>query len=144
MVRAKFNTFRVDRHGNGTFDLVMRWCAGGTSFASTGSSSTSCVRSTPRTSTTAASIYRFFRDELGAKWVQFIPIIERATEQTIHLANRGWSEAAGPSTCCTRRYRQSRHRAFGGRAAVDLFLMDVFEEWVRHDCMPSSSCNCST
>ena len=31
------------------------------------------------------TVYRFFRDELGAKWVQFIPIIERATEQTIAI-----------------------------------------------------------
>ena len=33
--------------------------------------------------------------ELGAEWVQFIPIIERATADTIQIANLGWSEQPG-------------------------------------------------
>ena len=41
------------------------------------------------------AVYRFFRDELGAQWVQFIPIIERATADTIQIANLGWSERPG-------------------------------------------------
>src|SRR5215467_1664042 len=35
-------------------------------------------------------VYRFLRDELGASFIQFIPIIERATEQTLPVADEGW------------------------------------------------------
>ena len=36
-------------------------------------------------------VYRFFRDELGARFLQFIPIVERVTPQ------RGpWPKRAGP------------------------------------------------
>lgn len=41
------------------------------------------------------TVYRFFRDELEAKWIQFIPIIERATQETTQIANLGWREQLG-------------------------------------------------
>ena len=79
------------------------------------------------------SIYRFFRDELGARWIQFIPIIERATEQTIQLANRGWSErVAHKRVLYTQTGNLVTERSVGSKQ-YGLFLMDVFEEWVRHD-----------
>jgi uncharacterized protein len=37
-------------------------------------------------------IYRFLRDECGARFMQFIPIIERATPDTLPVANEGWGE----------------------------------------------------
>ena len=37
-------------------------------------------------------IYHFFRDELKANYLQFIPIIERTTEFELPLANIGWSK----------------------------------------------------
>ena len=40
-------------------------------------------------------VYRFFRDELGAEHIQFIPIVERATAETLPLANEGWHERPG-------------------------------------------------
>ena len=79
------------------------------------------------------TVYRFFRDELGAKWVQFIPIIERATEETIAIANRGWSEQPGRQRLL---YTQTgslvTERTVGGEQ-YGRFLVDVFEEWVRRD-----------
>ena len=38
-------------------------------------------------------MYTFLRDELGATFIQFIPIIERATEQTLPVADAGWGTA---------------------------------------------------
>ena len=35
-------------------------------------------------------VYRYLRDELGASFIQFIPIIERATPQTLPVADAGW------------------------------------------------------
>ncbi len=40
-------------------------------------------------------VYRFFRDELKAEYIQLIPIVERATPETIALANRGWGGLKG-------------------------------------------------
>jgi len=36
------------------------------------------------------AVYTFLRDELGAGFIQFIPIIERATEETLPAAGAGW------------------------------------------------------
>lgn len=35
-------------------------------------------------------VYRFLRDECGAEFMQFIPIVERATPETLAAANIGW------------------------------------------------------
>ena len=78
-------------------------------------------------------VYRFFRDQLGAKWVQFIPIIERATTDTLAIANKGWSDTPGQKRLL---YTQTGNlvtdRSVGGEQ-YGRFLIDVFEEWVRHD-----------
>ena len=34
-------------------------------------------------------VHTFLRDELGARFIQFIPIVERATEQTLPVADSG-------------------------------------------------------
>ena len=78
-------------------------------------------------------VYRFFRDELGAKWMQFIPIVERATEQTISIANQGWSEQAGRSACSTHRPATWSPSARSGAEQYGRFLVDIFDEWVRRD-----------
>ena len=48
-------------------------------------------------------VYHFFRDELKAQYMQFIPIVERATEETLPLANQGWSERPAATARCTPR-----------------------------------------
>jgi uncharacterized protein len=79
------------------------------------------------------AVYRFFRDEIGAKWVQFIPIIERATEQTITIANKGWSEQAGKKRLLYTQTGNLVTERTVGAEQYGTFLIDVFEEWVRHD-----------
>ena len=78
-------------------------------------------------------VYRFFRDELHAEWIQFIPIVERASKETIEIANQGWAEQAGRNRLL---YTQTgtlvTERSVGGRQ-YGQFMIDVFEEWVRHD-----------
>jgi uncharacterized protein len=78
-------------------------------------------------------VYRFFRDDLGAKFLQFIAIVERATRDTLPIANEGWSERPGggrplyiqSGSLVTERSVQPEKY---GR-----FLIDIFEEWVRRD-----------
>jgi uncharacterized protein len=78
-------------------------------------------------------VYRFFRDELSAQFIQFIPIIERASASTLPIANLGWSERSGgdrplyvnEGTLVTE--RSVEPRAFGR------FLNSIFDEWVKTD-----------
>ena len=82
---------------------------------------------------TRRDVYRFFRDELRAKWIQFIPIVERASQDTIDLANMGWSKTKnGKRLLYTQSGDLVTNRSVG-REQYGRFLVDVFEEWVRHD-----------
>jgi uncharacterized protein len=60
------------------------------------------------------NVYRFFRDEIGARYVQFIPVVERTTGP----ANRDGLQVTS---------RSVRGADFG------VFLSVIFDEWVRHD-----------
>lgn len=79
-------------------------------------------------------VYRFFRDELGAKWMQFIPIVERATAETLAIANQGWSapDAGSKRLLYTQTGNLVTDRSVGSDQ-YGQFLIDIFEEWVRHD-----------
>jgi uncharacterized protein len=79
------------------------------------------------------SVYRFLRDELAATWIQFIPIVERATPDTLATANRGWREEPGEKRFLdTKTGNQVTERTLGGEE-YGQFLVGVFEEWVRRD-----------
>jgi uncharacterized protein len=128
--RELHDTYRVDRRGQGTFDLVMRgWRALRRHEVDFNILCTVNAANQEH----GRAVYRFFRDELGANWVQFIPIIERATEQTIAIANQGWSEQHGRKRLLyTQTGNLVTERSVGGEQ-YGRFLVDVFEEWVRHD-----------
>jgi uncharacterized protein len=79
-----------------------------------------------------AAVYRYFRDELGVRWMQFIPVAERATPETLPVANQGWSaEGSGQRLPYTLRGSLVTER-FGGES-YGQFLVDVYEEWLRGD-----------
>ncbi len=77
-------------------------------------------------------VYRFFRDEMGAKWVQFIPVVERATRRHDRDREHGMERTRRRKRLL---YTQTepRHRSLRWARAIRRFLVDVFEEWVRHD-----------
>jgi uncharacterized protein len=70
---------------------------------------------------------------MKAKWLQFIPIVERANAETLEIANLGWSEQPGRKRLL---YTQTGNlvttRSVGGEQ-YGRFLVDIFEEWVRND-----------
>jgi uncharacterized protein len=77
-------------------------------------------------------VYRYFRDEIGAEFMQFIPIVERATETTLAQANQGWTSG--------RRGRPlyiNQGNLVTERTVQPLqwgnFLSTIFDEWVRND-----------
>lgn len=128
--REIHDRYRLTRGGKGTFDLVIGGLAllrkHGVDFnilCAVNAANQDC----------GLEVYRFFRDELGATWIQFIPIVERATPETLKIANLGWSARPGQSRML---YTQTgslvTNRSVGGRA-YGQFLIAIFEEWVRRD-----------
>jgi uncharacterized protein len=128
--RELHNTYRVDRRGQGTFDLVMKgWQALRRHKVEFNILCTVNAANQHH----GRTVYRFFRDELGAKWVQFIPIVERATAQTIELANQGWSEQPGRQRLLYTQTGNLVTERTVNSEQYGRFLVDIFEEWVRHD-----------
>jgi uncharacterized protein len=121
---------RVDRGGQGTFDRVMK---GWRQLRKHKVDFNILCTVNAANEKHGRAVYRFFRDELSAEWVQFIPIVERATAETIQIANLNWSDRPGGKRPL---YTQSgdlvTKRSVGGEQ-YGRFLVDIFEEWVRHD-----------
>jgi uncharacterized protein len=125
--RELHDAYRVNKGGKGSFDDVMRglgylraagveWNALTTVHAANGDR--------------GREVYRFLRDECGARFVQFIPIIERVAEAGAD-GEVPWSSWRDRPL-----YVQEGERVTGrsvGGEQYGRFLVDVFEEWVRHD-----------
>jgi uncharacterized protein len=124
------NTYRLNKGGKGTFDQVMRgWEVLKKHEVDFNILCTVHAANADH----PVEVYRFFRDELGANFVQFIPIIERTTPDTAPLANEGWGKTdTGERPLYTQdghivTHRSVKPKQFGS------FLIGVFEEWVRRD-----------
>jgi serine-type anaerobic sulfatase-maturating enzyme len=128
--REIHDAYRLDRSKRGTFDRVMK---GWAYLRKHGVEFNILCTVNGTNEKHGRAVYLFFRDEMHAKWVQFIPIVERASEETIDIANQGWSEQPGRKRLL---YTQSGNlvtkRSVGGEQ-YGRFLVDVFEEWMRHD-----------
>ena len=127
--REMHDAYRVDKGGKPTFDRVMRgldvlrrhevdWNVLTTIHAVNGDH--------------GRQVYAFLRDELGAKFIQFIPIIERATEQSLPIADSGWGGGVKGRPLYTQEGNLVTHRSVGPQQ-YGRFMIDVFEEWVRRD-----------
>jgi uncharacterized protein len=78
-------------------------------------------------------VYRFFRDELGASFIQFIPIIERVDAAMVDAANVGWGTAGREKRpLYIQRGDQVTERSVTAAQYGD-FLIGVFDEWLRND-----------
>lgn len=124
------DAYRVDRKGRGTFEAVVRaWNCLQRHGVNTNILCTIHAANADH----PLEVYRYLRDELQARFIQLIPIVERATEQTIMLANGGWGGLKGKDRPLYRQQgtlvtsRSVTARKFGS------FLIDVFDEWVAHD-----------
>jgi uncharacterized protein len=128
--REIHDTYRLDRQRRGTFDRVIK---GWERLRAHGVDFNILCTVNAANEKHGAAVYRFFRDELHATWVQFIPIVERATPETLDEANLGWSERKGRKRpLYTQTGNLVTERTVGGEQ-YGRFLVDVFEEWVRHD-----------
>jgi len=109
--RALHDAYRVDKGGKPTYDRVIR---GLERLKAHG------VRWNVLTTVHAANqdhglqVYRFLRDDLGAEFIQFIPIVERPSPGGIPTGDQVTDRSVSP----------------GGYGR---FLIEVFEDWVRRD-----------
>jgi uncharacterized protein len=77
-------------------------------------------------------VYRFFRDELKTQFVQFIPIVERASPEMLEMANEGWGEHNHARPLYTQKGNLVTERTVKPELWGQ-FLITIFDEWVRHD-----------
>jgi uncharacterized protein len=77
-------------------------------------------------------VYRFFRDEVGTQFVQFIPIVERATPEMVAIADAGWGQANHRRPVYTQDGDQVTGRSVKPEQWGE-FLVAIFDEWVTRD-----------
>lgn len=128
--RALHDAYRVSKRGEGTFDDVVRaWDILRRHEVDTNVLCTINAANQDH----PLEVYRFFRDALQARYIQLIPVVERATADTIALANLGWGGLRGTDRPLYRQQgslvtgRSVNARKFGR------FLIGIFDEWVEHD-----------
>jgi uncharacterized protein len=128
--REIHDCYRVDKGGAGTFDAVMRgWELLQRHNVECNVLCTVHAGNAER----GLEVYRFFRDQMGAKFVQFIPIVERVNADMVMVANVGWGARADGERPL---YLQAGNRVTERSVQPEQlgqFLIDVFDEWVRLD-----------
>jgi len=123
------DAYRVDKRGGGSFDRVMK---GHDILVKHGVEYNILCTVHAANGDHPIEIYRFFRDDLGARFLQFIPIVERTSPDLIQIANIGWSSSNTRRPLYTNTGSLVTERSVGpeqwGR-----FLSAVFDEWIRND-----------
>ncbi len=127
--RELHDAYRVDKHNRPTFDKVMRAARlmkrHGVEFNILCTVHAGNVERPLR-------VYRFFRDQLKARFIQFIPIVERVTPDLLDAANEGWGDRKHARPFYLQQGDLVTDRSVKpeqwGR-----FLNAIFDEWVKRD-----------
>jgi uncharacterized protein len=124
------DAYRVNKGGAGSFDQVMRgWEMLRRHDVDVNILSTIHAANADH----PLEVYRFFRDELQTRFMQFIPIVERTSQEFLPLANLGWGERPGAERpLYTQRGNLVTERSVGAEQ-FGRFLIAIFDEWVRRD-----------
>jgi uncharacterized protein len=123
------DAYRVDKGRKGSFDRVMAGLAHLRGAEVEWNALTTIHAANQKH---GREVYRFLRDECGARFMQFIPIVERATPETLPIANEGWGEGVKGRPLYTQEGTLLTERSIAPEG-YGRFLIDVFEEWVRRD-----------
>jgi uncharacterized protein len=128
--REMHNAYRVNKVGKGSFDQTMKtWGL----LMQHGVDVNIVCTVNAANAHHPLEVYHFFRDKLRAHYLQFIPIVERSTADTLALVNNGWSEhssAGRPLYVQVGEHvteRSVKPEQFGR------FLIAIFDEWIRSD-----------
>ncbi|MES3000396.1 MAG: anaerobic sulfatase maturase [Pseudomonadota bacterium] len=128
--REMHDAYRIDKKGAGSFDAVIR---GWNLLREHGVDTNILCTLNAANQDHPLEVYRFFRDELKAQYIQLIPIVERATEHTIAFANTGWGGNRGKDRPL---YTQEGSLVTDRTVSADAFgkfLVAVFDEWILRD-----------
>jgi len=123
------DVYRVDKRGLGSFDRVME----GFKILEARDVDVNVLCTIhAKNADHPLEVYRFFRDDMGVKFMQFIPIVERVTETLLPLANLGWSTERDDRPL----YLQEGHHVTDRSVepeAFGRFLTTIFDEWLQND-----------
>ena len=121
--RSMHDAYRVDKGGQPTFERVMRGLAALQQHGVEYNVLTTLHRAN---ADHPLEVYRFLRDECRARWIQFIPIIERYTDTAQEW--KSWRDRP--------LYKQEGTKVTS-RSVTGLqfgqFYNEVFDEWVKRD-----------
>jgi len=138
------DTYRVDKSGDGTYDKVM---AAARKLQQYNVEFNILCTVHAGNGDHPLEVYRFFRDEVKTDFIQFIPIIERATPELLPIANRGWGDQNLPSSVelanlpvaksskrllYTLEGNLVTHRSVKAEQWGQ-FQIAIYDEWVRND-----------
>ena len=128
--KAMHDAYRVNKGGAGSFDQVMR---GFERLRAHEVDVNILCTVHAANADHPLEVYRYFRDELQATFMQFIPIVERATPELLPLANQGWGERPGANRpLYTQQGGLVTERTVGAEQ-FGRFLIGIFDEWVQRD-----------
>jgi len=128
--RHLHDAYRVDKGGQGSFDQVM---AGWRTLAARNVDVNVLCTVHNLNGDHPLEVYKFFRDEIGARYVQFIPIVERVTAELLPIANMGWGErGSDPRPLYITEGHHVTDRSVGSEQ-WGRFLIGVFDEWIKKD-----------
>ena len=126
---ALHDAYRVNKAGRGTYDQVRRgWDVLQRHHVETNILCTVNAANAGH----PLEVYRHFRDDLGARFIQFIPIVERVEAGHEDEAERGFRTDQGEHVL----YRQAGEQVTSRTVAADAwgrFLSAIFDEWVVRD-----------
>jgi uncharacterized protein len=125
------DTYRVNRAGRGSHDQVLR---GWETLQRHGVEANVICTVHAGNQEHPLEVYRYFRDVLGANYMQFIPVVERVPSEQLALAEAGWRD--GPTGPRTLLYRQQGNAVTSRSADPDMyvrFLVEIFDEWLARD-----------
>jgi uncharacterized protein len=128
--REMHDAYRINKKGQGSFDAVIH---GWNLLRKHGVDTNILCTINAANQDHPLEVYRFFRDVLEARYIQLIPIVERATEHTIAFANKGWGGNRGTDRPL---YRQEGSLVTGRTVSPEAFgsfLVGVFDEWIQRD-----------
>jgi len=126
---ALHDAYRVNKAGRGTHDQVRRgWDVLARHHVETNILCTVNAANAGH----PLEVYRHFRDDLGARFIQFIPIVERVEAGHEGEAERGFRDDQGGHVL----YRQAGEQVTSRSVSPDTwgtFLSAIFDEWVVRD-----------
>jgi uncharacterized protein len=123
------DAYRVNRGRRGTHSQVVR---GWRLLQAHGIEATILCTVHAANQAHGGEVYRYFRDELGARHIQFIPIVERFPAGLREIAENHWVGSDGDRVP----YRQAGSQVTSRTVdpeALGGFLCEAFDEWAAHD-----------